>query len=331
MPVDKLRSFKAAAEQLNLTRAAKKLGVTQQALSSTIAKLEESYHARFFERRKPNLVLTPEGQHFYNYATRVLAGEERMTQELNEIRLHYTGVIRLGTTLTRSMTFLPQALARFTIEHPKIRLNMFVRRHHYELEKKLLDSELDVIYTPLEATLPDTFRTAVLEKGYFCLTLPRDAIEPILPRGQSAAEFAASPLAQQRELILNSGLLEHIPCVYAGAMAGRLAPRFLGRFAPGNSSIISFAESENLLSLPYAKFAAVFTYDTLAGLNVSYDEGVPDHFIYYIQAPGSPFSVSLCYPEKSGNPALPLLIKMLLELSKKRQTKPPQEFFASID
>ena len=104
MPLDKLRYFKTAAEERSLTRAAQKLGVSQQALSSAVAKLEEHYRARFFERRRTGLVLTPEGQHFYNYATAMLKREVRLSDELNEIRLRYTGVIRLGTTMTRSMT-----------------------------------------------------------------------------------------------------------------------------------------------------------------------------------------------------------------------------------
>ena len=331
MPLDKLRSFKTAAEELSLTRAAKKLGVTQQALSSTIAKLEESYHARFFERRKPNLSLTPEGQHFYNYATRALAGEERMSQELNEIRLHYTASLRLGTTMTRSMTILPEALTLFAREHPKIRLNMYISARRFELEQKLADNELDVIVTPIDAALPPTIRSESLEAGWFCLTLPRAAVETILPPELSAAAFAKLPLKAQRELILGSGLLERIPCVFSSARAARSARAFLARHAPNNASIISFADYENLLSLPYCKFAAVFTYDTLAWLNVSLDDGLPDHFIYYIAAPESPRVVSLCYPERSTNPAVPPLVKTLLDFAEKRRAKPPQEFFEVLE
>ena len=331
MPLDKLRSFKAAAEELSLTRAAKKLGVTQQALSSTIAKLEESYHARFFERKKPSLVLTPEGQHFYNYATRALANEDQVSHELNEIRLHYTASLRLGTTMTRSMTILPEALTLFAREHPKIRLNMYISARRYELEQKLAENELDLIVTPIDAELPPTIRRATLEEGWFCLTLPRAAVETILPPGLPIAQFAKLPLKKQRELILASGLIERLPCVFSSARAARSARAFLARHAPNNASIISFADYENLLSLPYCKFAAVFTYDTLAQLNVSLEDDVPDHFIYYIAAPESPRVVSLCYHENTTNPAVPLLVKTLLTFAEKRRTKPPQEFFEVLE
>ena len=331
MPLDKLRSFKTAAEELSLTRAAKKLGVTQQALSSTIAKLEEAYHARFFERKKPNLSLTPEGKHFYNYATRALAGEERLTQELNELRLHYTGSLRLGTTMTRSLTILPEALTLFAREHPQIRLNMYISARRFDLEQKLVDNELDLIVTPIDAALPPTIRTAVLEEGWFCLTLPRAAIETILPRGRTIRDFMEQPIQAQREQIFASGLLERLPCVFSSSRASRSGRAFLARHAPNNASIISFADYENLLSLPYCKVAAVFTYDTLARLNVATDDGVPDHFIYYIDAPESPRVVLLCYPEKVLNPAVAPLVKTLLDFAEKHRNPPPQEFFAALE
>ena len=331
MPLDKLRYFKTAAEERSLTRAAQKLGVSQQALSSAVAKLEEHYRARFFERRRTGLVLTPEGQHFYNYATAMLKREVRLSDELNEIRLRYTGAIRLGTTMTRSMTILPEALTQFAAEHPKIRLNMYISTHRFELEQKLVENELDVIVTPLDAALPATVRTAVLEEGWFCMTLPRSAVETILPPGQTIRSFMQLPLRAPREQVLGSGLLERIPCVFSSSRASRSGRAFLARHAPHNASIISFADYENLLSLPYCKFAAVFTYDTLARLNVAVEDGVPDHFIYYIKAPESPRVVLLCSPEKTINPAVPLLVRTLLDFAQKRRTPPPEEFFASLD
>lgn len=327
MTLTRLRYFKAAAEELSLTRAAQALGVSQQALSSAVAALETRYRTRLFERTRAGLVLTPEGQFFYNYAVKTIAEEERMARELDEIRMRYTGLIRLGTTLTRSMTFLPEALAQFVREHPKIRLSMYVRKRRFELEKKLADNELDVIYAPLEAALPPGIRATALEKSWFCLTLPRSAIASILPDGQTLDDFAALPLDAQRELIMRSGLLDRLPCVYAGALAGRLAPRFMRRWAPENSAVISFADFENLISLPYSNHAAVFTYDSLARINLSRGSGC---FLYYLGVPGSPFAVSLCYPSRARNPAVSLLVRALTGFAETRRSRPPEELFDTI-
>ena len=55
-----LRCFCTAAEELNITHAAERLHLTQQALSSKIARLENAYGAQFFERI-PKLRLTYAG------------------------------------------------------------------------------------------------------------------------------------------------------------------------------------------------------------------------------------------------------------------------------
>ena len=56
-----LRYFLVVAEEMSISRAAEKLFVTQQCISSHIKKLEQLYQAELFIRR-PTFQLTPEGQ-----------------------------------------------------------------------------------------------------------------------------------------------------------------------------------------------------------------------------------------------------------------------------
>ena len=56
-----LEYFLAAAEEKNITRAAKKLYISQQSLSEHIAKLEDELGVPLFERT-PNLKLTYAGE-----------------------------------------------------------------------------------------------------------------------------------------------------------------------------------------------------------------------------------------------------------------------------
>ncbi len=56
-----LKCFAAAAEELNFTRAAKRLFISQQALSSHISKLEEYYGVRLFDRGIPMTLTDADG------------------------------------------------------------------------------------------------------------------------------------------------------------------------------------------------------------------------------------------------------------------------------
>ncbi|MCU1644063.1 MAG: transcriptional regulator, LysR family [Nocardia sp.] len=63
-----LTYFLAAAEDLNFTRAARRLHIVPQALSSAIAQLEGILDARLFERSTRRVELTPAGMAYLPYA-----------------------------------------------------------------------------------------------------------------------------------------------------------------------------------------------------------------------------------------------------------------------
>jgi len=71
---DNYRYFAAAAEELNFTKAARKLFMTQQALSKQIDKMEKEYNTRLFNRETP-MSLTPAGECMYRHVCRILDNE----------------------------------------------------------------------------------------------------------------------------------------------------------------------------------------------------------------------------------------------------------------
>ncbi len=55
MTLENLEYFLVAAEELNFTRAAERLYITQQSLSGHIAKIERYYNCRLFDRPLSNV------------------------------------------------------------------------------------------------------------------------------------------------------------------------------------------------------------------------------------------------------------------------------------
>ena len=63
-----LRAFLAIADELNLTRAARRLNLTQPALSRTLAQLERDLGTRLVERSTHHVALTDAGRRFEQHA-----------------------------------------------------------------------------------------------------------------------------------------------------------------------------------------------------------------------------------------------------------------------
>src|ERR1700730_8602093 len=71
-----LRALLTVAEELNFTRAAERLHLTQQALSGQIRQLEDRVGTRLVERNTRRVGLTPAGETLCQQARSLLTGAE---------------------------------------------------------------------------------------------------------------------------------------------------------------------------------------------------------------------------------------------------------------
>ena len=94
-----LKCFAAAAEELNFTRAAKRLFISQQALSSHISKLEEYYGVRLFDRGIP-MTLTDAGRALQKHAREILSSVDDYAREVQDIKnFRQAPAVRLSSAL----------------------------------------------------------------------------------------------------------------------------------------------------------------------------------------------------------------------------------------
>nr|WP_281381635.1 LysR family transcriptional regulator [Conexibacter arvalis] len=71
-----MRAFVAVAEELSFTRAAQRLHLAQQALSTQVRQLEERVGAVLVQRTTRKVELTPAGRAFYDHAVALLAAAD---------------------------------------------------------------------------------------------------------------------------------------------------------------------------------------------------------------------------------------------------------------
>ena len=90
MNLRSIKYFLITAEELNVTRAAERLYISQQALSSHIKRLEEEYQVQLFERR-PSFHLTPEGEQMLFYGKQILESEAKLRAAFSDIKAECRG------------------------------------------------------------------------------------------------------------------------------------------------------------------------------------------------------------------------------------------------
>lgn len=118
------KSFYYAAKELNYTRAAEKLFVSQSSVSQSIASLEKALKTKLFFRSGKNMELTSEGKLLYSYVSQamnlIIQGEKAIS---DLISLEY-GEIRIGISDTLSRHYLMKYLKKFYRDYPNIRIKI---------------------------------------------------------------------------------------------------------------------------------------------------------------------------------------------------------------
>ena len=104
-----LEYFLVAAEELNFTRAAKKLFISQQSLSNHISNLEKEFDVVLFNRTSP-LTLTYAGQALKARARELLDLRDETYKEISDIKDFSTGQLAIGVSHTRGRVILPEIL-----------------------------------------------------------------------------------------------------------------------------------------------------------------------------------------------------------------------------
>ena len=123
-------------EDGSITRAAKRLHISQPTVSVAIQEMEAHYGNKLFDRLSNRLYITSFGRTIYDRALRLLNLYDDMVgaeQSLN--------VIRVGTGTAIGKLLMPSVVRSFRNEHPDIQFHVFVsestRSYHMVMENEL--------------------------------------------------------------------------------------------------------------------------------------------------------------------------------------------------
>jgi LysR family transcriptional regulator of abg operon len=112
-----VRHFLAVVDAGTLRAAAKRLGLTQPAITKSLSQLEASCGARLLLRTPRGVVLTPAGRTFLARARVIQAEVRRLDEELRGLRTSGGEAVAIGIAPPFSLA-MPEAMARFRVRYP---------------------------------------------------------------------------------------------------------------------------------------------------------------------------------------------------------------------
>ena len=184
MNFQNLQYFLIVAEEMNVTRAAKRLHISEQALSRQIGKLEGELSVKLFERN-PRFTLSPAGKRLKAAAEQIGTIERQLHLELDDLNHNNTGELRIGVSYTRGQALLPRLLPPFHQKHPGITVTI-LEGSSSELQDNLSKGRIDLFigYVPRDL---DAFEAAEIGRERLFLVVPKPFMEELF--GERADEM----------------------------------------------------------------------------------------------------------------------------------------------
>lgn len=183
MKLPALHALIAAIEEGSLRSAARRMGVSQPALTKMVRELEQELSAPLLLRATTGVVPTAQGKVLYEHASAAVRQLAGAVDEIAQIGGHMVGELRIGAVPLAVMLLIPETLRTFSREFRQVHLH--IREELYiEQLMNLRRSEVDIAIGPVPDKLPP---------GEF-------HIETLMPVAMVVVVRRGSPLAAAQSL-----------------------------------------------------------------------------------------------------------------------------------
>ncbi len=157
---ERFQHFVAVVEAGTFTEAARRVHVSQPALSASIKRLEEELGARLLHRGRHGASPTAAGDALLPRARAALAAVDDGRRAVEEVMGLHAGEVRMGAGTTACTYLLPPLLAGFRRDHPQV--HYFLQEaHNALLWEALAAGDLDLALLPVESPPPEGVRWTI--------------------------------------------------------------------------------------------------------------------------------------------------------------------------
>jgi len=197
--LDQLRTLREVVELGSFSAAARRLNLTQPAVSMQIRELEGRCGVRLIERVGKSVRATAAGSELIAYAERIAAEADGALAAMRRHRGGCAGRVRLGTGPTALSYLLPPILQRLRKDYPDIDLVVTTGTTH-DIAQGILANMIDLGFTALPA-VGDEFTATPVRTDDMVAILP--ATDMDIPAAITPADVA------RRTLILEYQRVPH--------------------------------------------------------------------------------------------------------------------------
>ncbi len=196
--LQQLAYVRALERSGTLTEAARRLQVSQPALSQSLSQLERRLGVPLLERDGRRRQLTEAGREVARFAGETLARAGALRDWLDAYAEGREGTLRVGMIDAASLYALPSAIRAFRDSHPEVQLELVVDRSGLLLER-LARFELDLAFV-VGPVAPEFDAVEVLHEPLYLYAPPGTTEEP------SEGEWVLYPPGRQTRRIIDAGL-----------------------------------------------------------------------------------------------------------------------------
>lgn len=139
----RLKAFLSVARNLNFTKAAAEMHISQPAISKHIQELEIAYGVQLFERTGNRVKLTSAGETFASYAGVIMEDYNMLNLQMSLLTGRFSGMLNVGASTTIAQYVLPEIVARFIARFPDVRFTMLTG-NSTQIEQALNEKRIDI-------------------------------------------------------------------------------------------------------------------------------------------------------------------------------------------
>lgn len=141
MTIRSLEIFVEVCRQMNMSRTAQAMMISQSSVSQAVRALEREYHVQLFERLNHSLYLTPAGHELLYLSRQVLKNIEQLDKKMKDAS--FCSTLRLGVCTTIGSSLIHPLLEACKKQYPDFHASVEVNNSKF-LEEKLLAAKLDL-------------------------------------------------------------------------------------------------------------------------------------------------------------------------------------------